>query len=326
MLALVAVAAGFASGADERVQIAPGVYMPWLNFGVSNRTMWLELGGRGVDTALVYGDPDQRETGQALRESKLARSEVFITTKVPCCPMKAFNAQLACAATNTTADVEHDLAMLGVGYVDLMLLRTSRCLERPPASPCQRRGAPPAARLASPVADRPRAALCTDWPCDDFEHSVAAYKALEPLVFSGKARAIGVSNFNASALDALLGRVTVRPAVNQCGFSIAGHNHSLWGRDTATRQRCKERGVQYAAWAPLGHLTEGGTAKVLNNPVVKSVAAAHNKSTAQVALRWVVQQGVVAVTGSNKAAHDTEDLEVLDFALSDDDMARLSAV
>jgi diketogulonate reductase-like aldo/keto reductase len=87
------------------------------------------------------------------------------------------------------------------------------------------------------------------WPCDDFENTVASYTALEPLVKAGKARAIGISNFNASAIAALASRTTVKPAVNQCGFSIAGHSEktSHFGRDDDTHMACKEAGLVYSA-------------------------------------------------------------------------------
>ncbi len=75
--------------------------------------------------------------------------------------------------------------------------------------------------------------MLVHWPCSSLDDTVSTYRALEPLVYSGVARAIGISNFNASAIEALLPRVSVRPVVNQCGFSIAGHDEStsLWGRE-----------------------------------------------------------------------------------------------
>ena len=66
--------------------IAPNVFMPQINLGISNHTLWLEVGGRGLDTALVYGDPAQAEVGQAVRSSSLDRASIFVTTKIPCCP------------------------------------------------------------------------------------------------------------------------------------------------------------------------------------------------------------------------------------------------
>merc|ERR1712094_26462 len=112
------------------------------------------------------------------------------------------------------------------------------------------------------------------------------------------------------------------PAVNQCGFSVGNHNASTFGRDMQTLAKCKEKGITYSAYSPLGGLSG---VNVLGNPVVKAVGAAHNKSTAQVALRWVTQQGVVAVTASEAVSHLQTALDSFDFTLSDAEMARLSS-
>merc|ERR1712031_35190 len=168
-------------------------------------------------------------------------------TKVPCCPAPT-NLQHFCGSIQSPVDgvkqaVEADLEQLGT-WADLILLH---------------------------------------WPCATMEDTIAAYKQLEPLVENGKARSIGISNFNASLIDALLKEVTVPPAVNQCGFSIGNHNSSLFGRDLATLQRCKEVGITYSAYSPLGGLSG---IDVLTDPDVVAIAKAHDKSPAQVALRW----------------------------------------
>ena len=67
------------------IEIAPGVFMPLINLGRGNHSAWLRVGGRGVDTAYDYGDGHQREIGAAIRRSGIPRSEIFVTTKVPCC-------------------------------------------------------------------------------------------------------------------------------------------------------------------------------------------------------------------------------------------------
>ena len=130
-----------------------------------------------------------------------------------CCPGGAFmgkiKGKLLCAVRgNPAKNIAYDFAKLGLDYVDLMLLH---------------------------------------WPCDDLADSVRTYKALEGLVQDGRARAIGVSNFNASALAAFLPQVHVKPAVNQCGYSIAGHTLDAWGRDDATRMACEAHNITYSA-------------------------------------------------------------------------------
>ena len=112
-------------------------------------------------------------------------------------------------------------------------------------------------------------------------------------------------------------------AAPQCGFSIGGHNHSALGRDIATLRKCEELNITYSAYSPLGGLSG---VNVLGNPTVLGIGKLHNKTSAQVALRWVTQQGGVAVTASNKSSYDKEDLDIYDFTLSDAEMTALSAI
>jgi diketogulonate reductase-like aldo/keto reductase len=130
---------------------------------------------------------------------------------------------------------------------------------------------------------------------------------------------------------ALLPHVRVPPAVNQAGFSIAGHTgvqyrNQSWGCDDDTRRTCARHGVTYQAYSPLGGWAMGGTSRVLHDPTVVAVAKAHNRSAAAVALRWVTQQGVLLVTSSNNAAHDADDLASFGFNLTDSEMASLGAL
>jgi len=283
-------AAAAALGGVPRVTIAPGVEMPTLNFGFEwNHRAALKLGVRGLDTALTYTDRQQAEVGAAVRGSGIPREEIFVTSKIPCCPSEFTKSLCLLAKRNATENALHDLKVLGLSYVDLLLVH---------------------------------------WPCSSFDETVKAYRALEPLVKSGKARAIGISNFNSSAVEALLPRVKVKPAVNQCGYSIGGHSEAtqLWGRDDATRQTCRKHAVHYSAYSPLGGVTMHGTGHVLSDPTVKAVAKAHNRSAAQVALRWVLQRDVVAVTSSDKLSHISSDLAALEFALTDEEMEQLGKV
>ena len=149
---------------------------------------------------------------------------------------------------------------------------------------------------------------------------------MEPFARSGKIKALGISNFNASAIAKLLPRVDVKPVVDQCAFSIAGHSEDLWGRDDATKAMCEAHGITYSAYSPLGGWAKHGTGHVLNDPTVKGVATAHGTSAAAVALRWVTQQGVVAVTSSDKPAHIAGDLASFGFNLTADEAAKLAKV
>ena len=231
--------------------------------------------------------------GEAVHASSLERQAIFVTTKVPCCPATTWenfcNATGSCAklGNNTTEQINHDLKVLGLEYVDLMLLH---------------------------------------WPYDTFEESMSAYRAMEDMVASGTARAIGVSNFNASWLERLYNEAKVKPSVNQCALSIGDHTSPMWGRDDETVKMCKKLGVTFEAYSPLGGWARGGTGHILNDPIVKSIGETHNKSAAQVALRWIVQQDLAVVTASNDIEYDESDLELWDFALTNEEMQQLSSI
>jgi len=252
--------------------------MPLMNLGnynlSSDSSLWLQVGGRGLDTAFSYHDTSLADTGAAVRSSALNRSEIFVTSKIPCTWEPYYVA-------NPRADIAHSLRVMGLDYVDLMLMH---------------------------------------WTCDDGPESTArVWKVMEEMLTNGTARAIGVSNFKATDIDALMKAATIKPAVNQCQHSVGFHDDATW-------QRCKELGITYAAYSPLGGLEN--PLDVLHDPDVAAVAATHNRSTAEVALRWVVQQGVVAVTSTKKENHMLSDLAVFDadFELAEDEISRLSKV
>ena len=267
--------------------------MPLINLGISNHTLWIAEGGRGLDTAFVYGDDAQKETGEAVRASSLPRSELFVTTKVPCCPAKRWESFVGgegiCdqLGSNTSAQIEHDLNTLGLEYVDLMLLH---------------------------------------WPCDSLEETLQTYRVMESMVSRGTARAIGISNFNATMTEALVREANVKPVINQCGFSIGGHTSPEWGRDDATVSTCKRLGIHFEAYSPLGGWARNGTGHILDDPTVKAIATSHKKSAAQVALKWLLQQDIIVVTASNEKAYDDSDLDLWDFMLTSEEQERLSAL
>jgi len=174
--------------------------------------------------------------------------------------------------------------------------------------------------------------------CGSLDDSVAAYKVLEQALAQGKARAIGVSNFNASEIEALVARTSILPAFNQCGFAVGRSNMPprvydaerdplgdawLKGGEVATLRKCQALGITYGAYGPLGQTTG---VDVLHNSVVVDIAADRGVTPAQVGLRWVTQQGIVATTGGSNPVHLADDLRSFDFKLTDEEMRRLAAV
>merc|ERR1712080_442091 len=131
-------------------------------------------------------------------------------------------------------------------------------------------------------------------------------------------RAIGVSNFVANHLNAVLTKATVKPAVNQMQLYVGHH-------DDATIGLCKQHGITYMAYSPLG-VNNFNPKSVLVNPVVQKVAAAHNVSAAQVGIAWIAQQGMTLTTGSSSEQYDKEDLNTDSFTLTGAEMKTLSDV
>ena len=152
--------------------------------------------------------------------------------------------------------------------------------------------------------------LLLHWPVDG---GVEAWRALERLHDEGLARAIGVSNYMPEHLDELLAATDVAPANNQIEF----HPRN---QQTDVLAYCAERDITVTAWSPLmqGHFRD--------EPALAEIGEAHGKSAAQVLLRWDLQRGVVTIPKSTHPGRIAENLDVLDFALTPAEMARVDAL
>ena len=131
-------------------------------------------------------------------------------------------------------------------------------------------------------------------PGKDPAQIATTWAAMEAALAAKKARAIGVSNFVSSTLTALLKTAKVVPAVNQISLSVGKV-------DKATVAFCKGKKITVEAYSPLGHTG----APVMKNPAVVAIAAAHSKSAAAVALKYIVQSGHPFVTASGVTAYDS---------------------
>ncbi|TYS64520.1 aldo/keto reductase [Sutcliffiella horikoshii] len=142
---------------------------------------------------------------------------------------------------------------------------------------------------------------------------VETWKALEKLYKDGRVRAIGVSNFQIHHLQDILDVAEVKPMVNQVEYHPKLSQVKLLNF-------CKENGIQMEAWSPL---MQG---QLLDNDVLKEIATAHNKSVAQVILRWDLQNGVVTIPKSVKEHRIKENADIFDFDLSQDEMQKIHAL
>ena len=149
-------------------------------------------------------------------------------------------------------------------------------------------------------------------------NDVAAYKAMEAAVGQGKLRSIGLSNYYTAAdFDRLVNATTIAPALLQ------NETHP-YHQSTAMKQHIARCGTVMESWFPLGG--RGNTATLFNDPVIAGIAAAHGKSSAQVILRWHLQAGNIAIPGSSNESHIAENVDVFDFALTDEEMQRMAAL
>jgi diketogulonate reductase-like aldo/keto reductase len=141
------------------------------------------------------------------------------------------------------------------------------------------------------------------------------WRAMEHLYHEGKVRAIGVANFHPDRIMDLMLHNTVTPAVNQIEV-----NPFL--QQDETQRFLQANGVQPEAWAPFAE----GRNHIFENPTLLAVAAKHQKSVAQIILRWVSQRGIVVLSKSVRKARMAENFAVLDFELSTDDIAAIAAL
>ncbi|MCF1509061.1 aldo/keto reductase [Streptomyces glomeratus] len=152
------------------------------------------------------------------------------------------------------------------------------------------------------------------WPLPSRGLFVETYKAFEKIYADGRAKAIGVSNFLPEHLRTLLAATSVIPAVNQ----IEMHPHL---QQHGARDFHAEQGIATEAWSPLGQ-----GRGLLEVPAIVAIAQKHNRTPAQVVLRWHLQLGNIVIPKSVTPSRIRENIEVFDFSLDTEDMAAISAL
>ena len=214
----------------------------------------LKAGYRHIDTAFAYGN--EKEVGEAIRESGIPREEIFVTTKI----YGSRSYEEACQK------IERALSVLDIGYIDLMLIH---------------------------------------WPEGD---NVAAYRAMEDYYRQGKLRSIGLSNFYNEELDNILNNTEVVPVLDQ----IEAH---IFKNQKEMQQILESKGILLEAWSPLAQTKFD----LFNNPTLVAIAKKHNKTVAQVVLRYLYQRGCIILPRSKNEERIKENINILDFSLDDED-------
>lgn len=224
----------------------------------------LEVGYRHIDTAFRYGN--QRGVGRGIRDSGVAREDLFVTTKLDGEHQ---------GHDRAIAGLDACLRQLGLDYVDLLLIH---------------------------------------WPLPERDQYLSTWKTFEKLVEAGKVRSIGVSNFKPAHLDRLLAEARIRPVANQIQLNprITRPDHMAYGR---------AHDIVTVAWSPLGQ-GQG----LLDDPTLRSIAAAHDRTPAQVVLRWNIELGLVTIPRSSNPERLAQNLDLFDFALTATEIAAISAL
>jgi len=157
---------------------------------------------------------------------------------------------------------------------------------------------------------------------DEFNLTIEAYQALEQLLADGKVRAIGVSNFMADHLESLLRASSVVPAVNQ----IEVHPY-FRQPDVLTANSAHV--ILSQAWSPIGGITfyrDGSHGSTLQDPTIAAIADAHDKTPAQVMLRWHLQEGRQAIPKSVTPSRIAENFDIFGFELADDELVAIDGL
>lgn len=148
-------------------------------------------------------------------------------------------------------------------------------------------------------------------------NDVKAYKAMEKYVEAGKIRSIGVSCYYVKEINEFLPKVNIKPVL------VQNEVHPYY-QDKEVVEHLHNLGIIVEAWYPLGG--RGYQKELLSDPVLSRIAAKHNKSVAQVILRWDLQRGIVVIPGSSNPDHIKENISIFDFSLTDAEMAQIAAL
>lgn len=158
------------------------------------------------------------------------------------------------------------------------------------------------------------------WPANTLQFgneadrlNVDTWKAMERLHEEGLVRSIGLSNFMQHHIEPVFVRANICPMVNQIEY-----HPGFTQRECV--EFCQKNNILVEAWSPLGR------GNVLNNPLLKTIAAQHGKSVAQVAIRWVMQTGVLPLVKSVTPSRIKENIDVFDFELSQQEMLEIASL
>jgi len=247
----------------------------------------IKCGYRHIDCAKAYSN--EKEVGDALQEvfkqGIVKREELFITSKLWCSDHNPADVHKA---------VDGSIERLQCGYLDLYLMHWPVALKK------DAQGTAP-----------------EDFAPLDIK---GTWSAMELIAESGKAKAIGISNFSVEKTKDLLTYCKVRPAVNQVEC------HPLW-QQKKLYPYLKSEGIHLTAYSPIGSSNSPfATQNVLELPLITKLAEKYKKTPAQITLRWNVQQGHSVLPKSTHAERLSSNIEIFDFELSEADLKEFDKI
>nr|E7C196.1 RecName: Full=Methylecgonone reductase; Short=MecgoR [Erythroxylum coca]ADK94763.1 2-carbomethoxy-3-tropinone reductase [Erythroxylum coca] len=292
-----------------RVLLNSGHEMPVIGFGtaidplpepeqlVSAILHAIEVGYRHFDTASAYmtEEPVGRAISEAMKRGLIkGREELFVTSKLWCADA---HRDLIIPALKET------LKRLGLDYLDLYLIHFPVRLKKE--------------------------AVSLEHEIDDFrfeDHELlpfdikGTWEAMEECSRLGLTKSIGVSNYGTVKISQLLQHATIPPAVNQVEMNVAWQQKKL-------REFCSKKGIHVTAWSPLAGIGAfWGSTVVIESKTLKEIAAAKGKSVAQVALRWIQDQGASCIVKSMNKDRMKQNLEIFGWKLSDEDGRKIEQI
>lgn len=252
-------------------------------------TTALNAGYRHIDTARIYGT--EKAVGAAIRKSNIPRSEIFLTTKL-------WNTDHRHADVGNAIDAS--LSDLGLDYVDLFLMHW-------------------------PVAWKPGDGM---FPKENGQPVVLSdvdyvetWKAMEEVYKSGKAKAIGISNFSREETERVLSQGSVKPAVHQMELHP-------WLQQREFTNWLKGEGIHVTQYSPFGNLNplyDGSQGRLVDDPTLVEIGKKYGKAGPQVALAWGISHGHSVIPKSKTEKRIKENLSG-DFLLEAADVKRIDGI